>query len=404
MPADPEIILTVSAGPHAGATFTFSGRDNFVVGREPPAHFILPDKDATISRVHFLIELNPPLCRLTDLASSNGTFLNGRRLAAPANLCDGDEIRAGQTVLRVAIRWPLEPTVALGEPLPETQTPPRPPDFLPPGYEWVRELGRGAMGAVHLTRALNNGRLFAVKTVRPAVNATRRDVDRFLREIRVLSELSHPHIVAFREFEVLRGHFFLVMEYVEGTDAYQVLQAEGPLRLPRAVAWVCQLLDALDHAHNRGFVHRDVKPANLLIQRQDGRELVKVADFGLARSYEASRLSGLTRAGQAAGTPGFMPPEQIIAYRQTGPAADQYAAAATLYNLLTNQYLFDFPASTSARLRMILEEEPVPLRTRRPELPEELAVVVHRALARDPKQRFGSAADLRRELLRFVVG
>src|SRR5262249_21223275 len=132
---------------------------------------------------------------------------------------------------------------------------------------------------------------------------------------------------------------------------------EGPLALPRAVAWVCQVLDALDYAHGRGFVHRDIKPANLLIARQEGGELVKVADFGLARTYEASRLSGLTRVGDTAGTPGFMPPEQITAYRQTGPAADQYAAAATLYTLLTDKYIHDFPAGSSARLLMIMHEE-----------------------------------------------
>src|SRR4051812_25694830 len=96
-----EVTLTVIGGPHQGAKFTFPGRDNFLVGREPPSHFVLPDKDTTISRVHFLLEINPPLCRLTDLGSSNGTYVNGLKAAAPVDLKDGDEIRAGRTVLRV---------------------------------------------------------------------------------------------------------------------------------------------------------------------------------------------------------------------------------------------------------------------------------------------------------------
>jgi serine/threonine-protein kinase len=397
-----EITLTVIAGPHAGATFTFAGRDNFLVGREPPCHFLLPGKDEALSRVHFLIELNPPLCQLTDLNSSNGTFVNGERVTAPMHLKDGDQVRAGRTVFAVAIRQPGEPTIIVGIPVDDESAPPRPPELLPPGFEWERELGRGGMGVVHLARMLNTGRLCAVKTVRPAANATRRDVDRFLREIRVLSELRHPHIVAFHQFEVLRGHFFLIMEYVEGTDAHRVLAAEGPLPVRRAVDWACQLLDALDHAHGRGFVHRDIKPANLLIAREGGREVVKVADFGLARTYEASRLSGLTRLGDVAGTPAFLPPEQITAFRKTGPAADQYAAAATLYNLLTGKYVHDFPAGASASLLKVMHEDAVPLRARRPELPAGLEAVVHRALSRDPDRRFPGAAALRQELLWFV--
>ena len=162
-----EITLTVIDGPHTGEVFTFAGRDNFIVGRESPAHFLLAEKDATISRVHFMIAINPPLCRVTDLGSRNGTFVNGEKATVPVILKDGDRIGAGKTVFRVSIRQAQEPTIILGLPVDEALAPPLPPELLPPGYEWVQDLGQGGMGKVFLARALNNGRLCAIKTIRP---------------------------------------------------------------------------------------------------------------------------------------------------------------------------------------------------------------------------------------------
>jgi serine/threonine-protein kinase len=165
----------------------------------------------------------------------------------------------------------------------------------------------------------------------------------------------------------------------------------------------CQALAGLAHAHAAGFVHRDVKPQNLLVGRGRGSRVVKVADFGLARAFETSGLSGLTLHGEVGGTPAFMAPEQVTHYREVRPAADQYSAAATLYYLLTGKYAFEFPQDVGARLVVVLTDTPVPIRARRPDLPAGLADAVHKAMARDPADRYPDVITFRSALLPFAA-
>jgi serine/threonine-protein kinase len=257
------------------------------------------------------------------------------------------------------------------------------------------------MGIVYQAVSEADGNLVALKTVSPAVQPTDRDLQCFMREATILRQLQNPNIVAFREMNAFDGRLYFAMDFVPGTDAARLLQAHGPLPVTRAVGLICQLLDALAYAHGRGFVHRDIKPANVLLTEKDGRETVRLADFGLARVYQASPLSGLTLAGNVAGTPQFMPPEQVLHYRTVQPAADQYAAAATLYNLLTGCFLYDTKGDVQDMLKQILLNDPVPIHSRRPELPARLAVIIHRALARKPAERFADVQALRKALESF---
>ncbi|HJT76486.1 MAG TPA: serine/threonine-protein kinase, partial [Gemmataceae bacterium] len=270
-----------------------------------------------------------------------------------------------------------------------------------PGYRIARQLGRGGMGVVWLALRPSDGGRVALKTITPAVSGGDEVVQRFLREAEILRQLRHPHIVAFHEMGEADDRLYFAMEYVPGTDAGRHLARSGPLPVARAVAWVCQALAALAYAHDKGFVHRDLKPANLLVGEEGGREAVKLADFGLARVYQASRLSGLTMTKQMGGTVAFMPPEQIINFREAKPPADQYGMAATLYNLLTNQYIYDLPRSAMEALAMMLQEDPVPIEDRRRDLPAGLVEAVHRGLARDPGDRFPDAEAMRQALLRY---
>jgi serine/threonine-protein kinase len=257
------------------------------------------------------------------------------------------------------------------------------------------------MGVVYLAVRLASGTRVALKTIIPAANAAPPEVARFLREARILGRLRHPGIVAFEDMGAAGGTLYFAMEYVPGRDARRLLKESGPMPVGRAARLVCQLLEALEYAHARGFVHRDVKPANLLVTGEGEREAVKLADFGLARVYQESKLSGLTLAGDLGGTLPFMAPEQVTNFRDARPPADQYAAAATLYNLLTNHYLYDFPAAFEQGLLMILHEDPVPVQSRRLDLPGGLSAVIHRGLAREPADRFPDVGALRAALLDF---
>jgi serine/threonine-protein kinase len=408
-----EITLTVIEGPHQGQLFRFGGHDTFVVGRSKQCHFRLPYKDKYFSRVHFLIEVNPPRCRVADMGSRNGTYVNGQKVAAGTDLRAGDLITAGHTVLRIGFAEGSEEntaptqggTVALetqkgtGPESPRPPAAPAPPKIA--GYEVVRELGRGGMGVVFLARA-KGGAEVALKTVIPALAASPVQLERFLREANILRQLEHTHIVRCLDIGEAEGRLYFAMEYVPGIDAGALLRKNGPLPVRTAVGMVAQLLMALEYAHGKQFVHRDIKPSNILLARGEQRGQVKLADFGLARVYQSSQLSGLTMTGDVGGTADFMPPEQITHYRDALPASDQYAAAATLYNLLTGQCVYDLAGEIHHRFAMILTQDPIPIAQRRSDLPGPLAAAIHKALAREPQARFADVKEFRQALMQAV--
>lgn len=387
------ITLTVIEGAHKGLEFSFAGHDTFLVGRSKHAHFQLPYKDKYFSRIHFMVEVNPPQCRLVDMGSHNGTYVNGARVLS-ADLSDGDQIRAGHTVLKLA----LHPTLSDGG-VPHSATPQaamrRQPVFELPGFAFDRELGRGPLGAVFLANRLVDQTEVALKVIAPSVTGSPEQITMFLREARGLRDLEHPYIVSCRDLGESGGFLYFVMDYFPAPDAGEILRTEGPLALPRAIRLASQLLEALEFAHAKGFVHRDIKPSNLLVTRGPDGEAAKLTDFGVARVYEASQLSGLTMTSDNGGTAAFMPPEQITNYRDVLPAADQYAVAATLYTLLTGKYVFDFPTESHRRFSVILQQTPIPIQTRRPDIPDDVAAAIHKALSRNPANRFADVGAFR---------
>ncbi len=396
--------LTIVAGPHQGQEFVFAGHDTFLVGRTKDAHFQLSYDDPYFSRRHFLVEVNPPRCRLIDLNSRNGTLLNGSRIQT-VEVADGDEIGAGHTVFKVCVLTPdpeEEETLAL--PIDSVVGTPT-SDYQPaaiPGYRIEGELGRGGMGVVYRATRERDGRAVALKTIVPAAGASRKQIDRFLRESRILAQLEHANIVAFQEVGEAGGLIFLAMELVDGPDVGTRLKTQGAEEVRTAVRIVCQMLAGLAHAHAKGFVHRDIKPSNILIGRIGDKRQAKLADFGLARVYEASKISGLTMQGEIGGTPAFMAPEQVTHYRHVKPAADQYSAAATLYKLLTNCHTHDLPKEIGLQIAHIVTSPPIPIAERKPDLAPKLAEVIHKALSREPAERYPDVLAFRLELKRFA--
>ena len=447
-----KVSLKVISGPHTGREFNFEEHDTFIVGRASYAHFRLSKKDQFFSRAHFLIEVNPPFCRLMDMASTNGTIVNKEKVT-DVDLKDGDLIQGGGTTIRVTIenggeivqtnqavskndskdseeapaspahhtmverqpKLPASPRQTNVEQVPsaaadanfsKTQSQPSLPSTAQLGtiaqYRLVRELGRGGMGVVYLATKGDSNNLVALKTIKPTMPVTSRDFDRFLREASILCELEHPHIVRFLELGECEKQLYFVMEYVPGKNASQLLTDQGALPVGRAVSLVCQLLEALEDAHSRQFVHRDIKPANLLIGEQERGEFVKLADFGLARVYHSSRLSGLTMHGEMGGSIAYIAPEQITNYRDSEPPGDLYSTAATLYKMLTDQYVYDFPPQLNKRVLMILQDDPIPITDRDASIPPALAHVIHTALSRKPNARYSSAKVMRQALLPFA--
>jgi pSer/pThr/pTyr-binding forkhead associated (FHA) protein len=435
------VILDVVEGPRKGRSFVFDRHDTFIVGRSRFVHCPMPE-DAALSRDHFLIEINPPQCELRDLGSTNGTFVNERRVER-ARLDSGDTIAAGQSVFRVRVEGVEPATGTPATPWPVGQNSGRsipcagcgalaPPGIVVaegsrsgngeqvewlcdqcraeatgspqpvPHYTTIRELGRGSMGIVYLARHNQTGRMVALKLIVPEVAATRSAIDRFLREMSVISQLKHPNIVEWLEQGVHRGQFWFAMEYVSGSNLEALANIDpGHYPIKQACRMACQVLKGLEHAHGMGFVHRDIKPENILIGRTNAGLVAKISDFSLAKSFRSLGLSGLTFSGEMRGTIPFMPPEQILDFRKVTPSGDLYATAATLYYLITGKFIYDQVSEGGDLIRMLLEDPPVPIQERRRDVPDALATVMAKCLARPPDQRYPTALAMRRALRPF---
>ncbi|HEV7843169.1 MAG TPA: FHA domain-containing serine/threonine-protein kinase [Pyrinomonadaceae bacterium] len=436
------VTLRVLSGPHIGRTFTFDQHDTFLIGRADTAHLCLPE-DRFFSRHHCLLEIAPPRVFLRDLGSTNGTFVNGQRVHE-AYLSSGDKIQGGQTVLAVEVTvdqpapapysqgygrhdlQPTQPAIVMVECLncgrreqAEASSPDEHLTFLCedcrnelrrqpqpiPGYEMIKILGRGGMGSVMLARDEKTTRAVAIKTLLPEVAVSDQAIKRFMREIDVASALQHPHIVSYIDRGIHNGTIYLVTEYVVGMDAAKLADARGG-RLPfqEVIQIITQGLEALAFAHNKGYIHRDIKDQNILVQGGWPDYSAKLTDFGLAKSFTQTGMSGVTMAGDVAGTFAYMPPEQIRDFANVRPASDIYAMGMTAYSLLTGAIALDISpqANVAETVKAIFDKPIVPIQRRAPEVPLKIAQAVERALAKDPAHRWATAEEMRQALLQSV--
>jgi serine/threonine protein kinase len=410
------VSLAVVAGPIEGRQFAFEDHDTFLFGRSPDCHAQLAESDTTASRHHFLLEVNPPAARLRDLGSLNGTYVNGTKYGGrgalslekaqqqrwpEVDLRDGDGIRVGTTVFEVHVEGGTEVDTGPRHEEAEASAAPRAAPAAIVGYEIGPLLGRGGMGTVYRARRKSDGALVALKLMRPEVVVDGHSREAFAREIEVTASLRHPNVVALYDHGIEGDTFFFALEYCPGGSLSAVLlKRDGPLEVETAVRITLDALEGLSYAHEKGFVHRDIKPENILLAEPE-MTTAKLADFGLAKSFELAGLSGMTATGMVAGTLYFMPREQITHFRLLRPASDVWSMGATLYHMLTLRYPRDFLPGVDP-LHVILSGGTLPLRQRDPWLPERLAEVVDRAVADDLGQRYETAGDFRNALGRAL--
>jgi serine/threonine protein kinase len=281
-----------------------------------------------------------------------------------------------------------------------------------PAFELIREVGKGSMGIVFEARQKDNGRIVALKVLPPSLTLTERALARFMREGRIMSRVQHPDIVDFiDQGRQGRLHWF-AMEFVAGSTLEQRLQV-GPVPVHQACSIAAKVGRALQFAHDRGVVHRDIKPGNIMLRDPvspgdataptTSTDTIQIAitDFGLARE---TGTGSMTESGAIVGTPMYMAPEIVLGGTQAASTlADVYALGATLYALVTGKPPFDGPTAQGV-LKALTEEDPLPARRLRRDLPSEVEAIIEKAMSRDPAHRYGSALELTEDIERFLNG
>jgi class 3 adenylate cyclase/tRNA A-37 threonylcarbamoyl transferase component Bud32/tetratricopeptide (TPR) repeat protein len=264
------------------------------------------------------------------------------------------------------------------------------------GYRVESRIGRGGMGVVYRAVDIRLSRPVALKVLAPELAADERFRERFLLESRHAASLDHPHVVPIYEAGAAGAALFIAMRFVEGTGLGELVKREGPLEPRRAISIVSQVASALDAAHRQDLVHRDVKPANVLLT---GDDHVYLCDFGLSTLASSTRM---TQSGQFLGSVDYVAPEQIEGSR-TGPPADLYSLGCVLVECLSGETAYPRD-SDLAVLWAHLKDEPPSVSARRPGLPTALDDVVMRALAKNPEERFPSCDDLAQAALAALDG
>src|SRR5581483_11401563 len=300
---------------------------------------------------------------------------------------------------------------ALTSPLAHGEATPPPELRDHPRYEILECVGRGGMGVVWKARHLLMSRAVAVKVIRPALLRSPSAVRRFRSEVEAAASLDHPNIVRAYDAERVEGVHFLVMEFVEGVDLARLVRERGPLPVAEACEYARQVALALQHAGERGMVHRDIKPHNLM-RTPEG--VVKVLDFGLAAFFASQEEfvgeavsstddPSVTRLAEGCGTPDYISPEQVRDSRAVDIRADIYSLGCTLYHLLAGKPPFAGGTGYS-KVAGHLERTPRLLSEARADLPPALLEVLDRMLAKDPRRRFQTPGEVAEALAPFAAG
>jgi tRNA A-37 threonylcarbamoyl transferase component Bud32 len=263
------------------------------------------------------------------------------------------------------------------------------------GYTVESVLGRGGMGIVYVARQRSPDRRVALKLIDPAMSGNATFRERFLREARAAAAIEHPHILPVYDAGDVDGVLYISMRLVHGHDLATLLRDEAPLVVERAAEIVAQVGSALDAAHARGLVHRDVKPGNVLVTTGPDGEFCYLMDFGVS-AWTTEAAPTITGTGQMVGTLSYVAPEQIDGSR-SGPAADIYSLGCVLFECLTGRPPFA-GRNAAGTLYAHLNDRPPDVSSLRPQLPRSVDAAVGRALEKDPAARYASARELAQDL------
>ncbi len=366
--------LRIVEGPLSGTEFVL-GNQSAVVGRHVDCAIPIPDPKASRNHAEFIPDAGDQFT-IMDLGSSNGTFVNGIQIPpdVPRLLAAGDEIRIGQNTFRYFS----------GDA--------RIPDLNIPGYILEDILAEGGMGSIFQARNIETGQPAAIKILHPGYAKHEEFVGRFIQEARAAGRLSHPNIIkVYNVGKTTNGRYYFTMELVKGPTLTQKI----PLLTTREVAKIFyEIADAIDYAHKRGIIHRDIKPDNILIG-QDGEP--KLTDLGIAVLDQATVAQSGPRV---LGTPHYMSPEQA-AGKSITVATDIYSLGATFFHAFSGQPLFDAPDPQQIMIKHV-REKPRRLAEAARQIPVTIAAVVDKCLEKAPEDRYLDAARLRSALAAAV--
>lgn len=447
--------LRITKGQRTGYLKQITKPERVLIGRDASCDLSIPD-DPLLSRQHCLIEITNSGIKAIDLKSRNGTFVSGQRIGEKIlNL--HDEIRVGSHVFQIVPQQNLSPGVVgkcgqcgcnildqdvkqrrafrhgdqiycqqclergipaknqrrapqvtiTSEEMPQRtlERPPHPQvKPLPPGiptqigpFQVLDVLGEGGMGFVFKARHTYLENVVAIKVIKEEFTSEEKIVKRFLQEAKLGISLDHPNILRIHDAGEANGNFYISMECFDGEDVNKIIKKHGPLVPPILIKLAVQMASGLGHAHQKGIIHRDVKPSNILVDRKG---VVKIADFGLAKVRE--KAGQLTASGQMLGTIQYISPEQLEDAKSVSAQTDIFSLGGTLYYTLTGFPPFgeDPPGKV---IENILRNDPPPLRNTVANIPPELENVIMKALAKKSKDRFKSMEEMRDALLAIKI-
>lgn len=369
--------LLVEKGPEKGRVVDLPALGRLLVGREHAAALRLTD--VMTSRRHFELEHSPQGVEIRDLGSSNGTYVNGRKVTLH-QLKLGDSIQVGETLISFLEQQPSGRADELV-------------GRVIAGYRIEDRVGRGGMGTVYRATQVSLERQVAFKILSPQLAGDVVFRDQFVREARSAAKLNHPHIVQVYDVGEAEGCWFISMEYLGGGSVLDRLRQQGRLEPAEALGIVRQAAEGLAYAQRMQLVHRDIKPDNLMLSKEG---VVKIGDLGIAGTMEGRKLE---QTAGACGSPFYIAPEQAQG-RAIDHRADLYALGVTFYELVTGQPPFTGKSPKEVMLKHITDAPP-PVQERRADLSPVMAAVIHKLMAKDPAGRYEGAQALLADLDRI---